>query len=309
MRETTENITVVSTRKFVDASKMAFLLAMVIAVLAIISSSIGLFLKTEGETFVFETLRGESVKIFGKGIYKYDSIFLASAFQGQDAVIIFLGVPLLIVSLVSYMRKSLRWSLFLSGIAAYFLYVYISTAFGAAYNRLFLVYVCLFSLSFFFFILVFSSIKLDNLRKDEINNLPRFGPAIFMFVSGLVTLFVWLEPLIGSISEGTAPKLLDGYTTMVTDALDLGIITPLTIISGILILRKKPLGYKIAFPLLGIILLLLPTITLTTFIQLHNGVTFTMAEIIGPISGFSGLGVLSLIIMIIILRKLPSTEK
>jgi hypothetical protein len=34
-----------------------------------------------------------------------------------------------------------------------------------------------------------------------------------------------------------------------------------------------------------------------------------MAEIIGPISGFSGLGVLSLIIMIIILRKLPSTEK
>jgi hypothetical protein len=130
-----------------------------------------------------------------------------------------------------------------------------------------------------------------------------------MFASGLVTLFVWLEPLIGSISEGTAPELLDGYTTMVTDALDLGIITPLTIISGILILRKKPLGYKIAFPLLGIILLSLPTITLTTFIQLHNGVTFTMAEIIGPISGFSGLGVLSLIIMIIILRKLPSTEK
>ncbi|MFW6120191.1 MAG: hypothetical protein ACOC80_04750, partial [Petrotogales bacterium] len=181
-----------------------------------------------------------------------------------------------------------------------------STAFGAAYNQLFLVYVSLFSLNFFVFILIFPSIKLENLYKDEINNLPRLGPAIFMFASGLVTLFVWLEPLIKSMIEETPPELLGAYSTMVTDALDLGIITPLTIISGVLILRKKPLGYKIAFPLLGIILLLLPTITLTTLLQLYYGVTFTTAEIIGPIAGFTALGALSLVIMIILLRKIPS---
>ncbi|MFO7881235.1 MAG: hypothetical protein R6U52_01700 [Kosmotogaceae bacterium] len=306
MMETTENITVVSTNNNVRFSKIAFFLVILIAILAIFSSSMGLLSSTEGESHTFNTIRNETVKIYGKGIYKYDSVFLASAFQGQDTVILFLGVPLLVISLFSYRKESLRWSLFLSGILAFFLYVYINTAFGAAYNQLFLIYVSLFSLCFFAFILIFSSIKLENLHKNEISNFPRVGPAIFMFISGFVTLFVWLEPLIKSMTENTPPELLDAYTTMVTDALDLGIITPLTVISGVLILRKKPLGYKIAFPLLGIILLLLPTITLTTLFQLYNGVTFTTAEIIGPISGFSILGALSLIIMIVLLRKIPS---
>jgi len=306
MKETAENITVVSTRNSVKVSKIAFFLGILICILAVFSSFMGLFSTTEGEFYTFETLRGETVEIFGKGIYRYDSVFLASAFQGQDAVILFLGIPLLGVSLFAYRKGSLRWTLFLSGVLAFFLYVYTSTVFGAAYNQLFLVYVSLFSLCFFVFILIFTSIKLNNLNKDEIDNLPRLGPAIFMFVSGLVTLFVWLEPLIKSMSANTPPELLGAYSTMVTDALDLGIITPLTIISGVLILRRKPMGYKIAFPLLGIILLLLPTITLTTLFQLYNGITFTTAEIIGPISGFSVLGALSLLIMIILLRKIPS---
>ncbi|MFW6122314.1 MAG: hypothetical protein ACOC80_15640, partial [Petrotogales bacterium] len=127
MKETTENITVVSTRKLVKVSKTAFFLAILIGILAVFSSFMGLFWITEGEPYTFETLRGETVKIFGKGVYRYDSVFLASAFQGQDAVILFLGVPLLMVSLFAYRKESLRWSLFFSGVLAFFLYVYTST--------------------------------------------------------------------------------------------------------------------------------------------------------------------------------------
>jgi hypothetical protein len=45
---------------------------------------------------------------------------------------------------VLYRRGSLRGRLLLIGILTYFLYVYASIAFGAAYNALFLVYVGLF---------------------------------------------------------------------------------------------------------------------------------------------------------------------
>jgi hypothetical protein len=53
------------------------------------------------------------------------------------------------------------------------------------------------------------------------------GPAaLFMFASGLVTLVIWLTPLLSALVQGQPPALLNSSTTMVTDALDLGIITP-----------------------------------------------------------------------------------
>jgi hypothetical protein len=53
---------------------------------------------------------------------------------------------------------------------------------------------------------------------------------------------------------------MDSYTTMVTYALDLAIITPATIICAFLIMRSDPLGYVIASPLLTLVVLLVPQI-------------------------------------------------
>ena len=69
-----------------------------------------------------------------------------------------------------------------------------------------------------------------------------------MFACGLVTLVVWLIPILGSLIEGRAPDLLESYSTMVTDVLDLAIITPATFISGALILHRDSLGYRMLFP-------------------------------------------------------------
>jgi len=92
--------------------------------------------------------------------------------------------------------------------------------------------------------------------------------------------------------------LLESSATMVTDALDLAIITPATFISGALILRHNAWGYRILFPLLGIIIFLLPIIVVSTILQLSVGVTFSAGEIIGPISGFLILGLLAVILII-----------
>jgi hypothetical protein len=93
---------------------------------------------------------------------------------------------------------------------------------------------------------------------------------------------------------------------MVTDALDLALITPAALLAGVLILRRDPLGYRIAFPLLGIILLLVPQIVLGTLFQLDAGVGFTAGEAIGPISGFVVLGLLAIWVTVAVLRRLPA---
>jgi hypothetical protein len=125
-----------------------------------------------------------------------------------------------------------------------------------------------------------------------------------MFASGLLTLVVWLAPLLGYLVQGQPPKLLDSYTTVITDVLDLGIIVPATFICGGLLLRRNPLGYLVAFPLLVIIVILLPRIVASTLSQVAAGVSFTTGEIVGPISGFAVLGLVATWIMVALLRNI-----
>jgi hypothetical protein len=288
-------------------SHVVVLLCLLIAVLALVAAGAGLFWQDGDSPSSFTTARGETVTLHKRGLYRYDLLFTAAGYKGQDATTLFLGIPLLAVATGLYWRGSLRGGLLLTGVLAWFLYAYLSMAFGAAYNSLFLVYVALFSASFFAFVLLMTTINLEKLSSQVFARLPRLGPAIFLFASGLVTLLVWLGPLVGGMLEGRPPDLLGHYTTMVTDAIDLAVITPTTIVAGALILQRKPAGYLIAFPLLGLIVMLLPAIALMTVFQVRAGVAFTPGEIIGPIAGFATLGLFAIWVAVAILRRIPDS--
>lgn len=287
-----------------NSSNTVLVLVGLVAVLALIASGSGLLWVGDGEPVTFTTLRGQRVQLYGRGLYRYDSLFNGAGNRGVDAIVFFLAVPLLIACAVLYRRGSLRGGLMLLGTLGYLLYVYVSFAFNAAYNPLFLVYVALFASSFFAFILAFASVDLQGIPAHWLPNLPRRGLAIFMFAGGAVTLFVWGEPLVTSLLRNHPPPLLDSYTTMVTYGLDLAIITPCTFLCGILVWRREPLGYVIAFPLLVLIILLLPQIGAQTMFQLAAGVSLTPGQIIGPIAGFAVLGLVAAGLLVSILRNM-----
>ncbi|MHB0936840.1 MAG: hypothetical protein ACYC6A_10655 [Armatimonadota bacterium] len=284
-------------------------LSIFIAVLSAIAAGAGLLWPREGSPITVQTPRGDMVTLSGQGLYHFDSLFFAATYTAQDTVMLALGIPLLLIFLLLYLRGSLKGGLLLMGMLGFFLYVYASMSLGASYNPLFLVYVALFSASFFALIAILSSLDLRALPEAVLERLPRRGPAIYLFAAGALTLLVWLSPLVGAMLAHETPSLLGHYTTKVTDALDLAIITPSTFIAGVLILRRNWLGYRIAFPLLGIITMLLPVMTLSTIYQLQSGITFTPGEIIGPISGFSVLGLLAIWVMAAILRGLPAATE
>ena len=164
-------------------------------------------------------------------------------------------------------------------------------AFGAAYNPLFLLYVALFSASLFALALTLASIDLPTLATRLDPELPRRGPAVFMFAAGLVTLVVWGGPLLAALFENGHPDLLHNYTTLVTSAFDLAVIVPGCFVAGALLWQGRPLGVVLAFPLLLLIVMLVPVIILMTVSQVAAGVAFTIPEILGPISGFAVLGI------------------
>jgi hypothetical protein len=129
-----------------------------------------------------------------------------------------------------------------------------------------------------------------------------------MVISGMATLAIWvMDPLTGLV-EATPPKGLDSYTTLFTHALDIGIIVPAAVIAGIMIWRRRSFGYVVAFSLLVLEALLMPVITIATIFQLQLGMSFTPAEVIGPIVGFSLLAGSAIWVISVVLRRIPEVS-
>lgn len=275
-------------------------LSLFVALLAFIAAAAGLFTRGGDGPFTFTTLRGQTVQILGEGLYRYDTVFNGAGFQGQDLTTLLLGAPLLLVSLALYRRGSLRGGLLLLGALGYVLYVYASMALNAAYNPLFLLYVLLFSAGLYTFVLHFTAFDLSPL----VARLPRRGPALFMFASGLITAVVWAGPLVAALFSGRPPADLGSYSTFVTYALDLAIITPATLIAGMLILRRRQLGYLMALSMLVLEAMLAPMMAAQTVFQLRAGVEYTPAMIAGPLMGFGILALLAIWVLAAILRAI-----
>lgn len=286
-------------------SSVVVWLAVLAAILAVVATIAGLTVGGGPGQSDFTTVRGDTAQLYGHGLYRYDSVFSGAGQRGTDVVTLVLGVPILIACLVVYRRGSLRAALLLVGILAYFLYVYASLALGYAFNSLFLVYVAISAASLYGLILLWRSIDLDALPAEVVDRLPRRAPAAFMFFSGVVVLGVWLQPIVTALADGEAPARMDSYTTAMTFALDLAIIAPALFISGALMLRRRPVGYLTAFPLLGIIMLLGPAIAAQTVSQSRAGIEFTPGEAIGPVAGFMVVCLWAIWTIVSVLRALP----
>jgi len=285
-------------------SWIVVLLATLTALMGAIAAGIGFFQNHAPAPQSFTTTRGDKIDLYGRGLYRFDSLFIGAGYKGQDAVVLFLGVPLLILAILFYQRGSLVGHLSLVGLLGYFVYIYASMAFGAAYNPLFLLYIAVFGISLFGFIIVFNSAVLKLAAVKDLSRLPGRGLTIFMFLSGVITLFIWSAPLIEALLSGSAPARMDSYTTMVTYAIDLAVITPATIICAFMILRGNALGYVLAMPLLTLIILLAPQIILSTIFQYRAGVPFSTGEMVGPVAGFILLGVVGIWLLISLLKSI-----
>jgi hypothetical protein len=266
-------------------------LTLLIAALALIAAGIGLFWQDGGSSFSFTTLHGQTVQMYGQGLYHYDTITSAAQEKSQDVVTLFMGIPLLLLSLILYRRGSLRGHLLLAGTLGYFLYTYASMAFYIAYNNLFLVYVALFSASLFAFVLSLTSIDMQALPSHFSSGLPCRGMAVFLFAVGLFLLVMWLGLIVRPLVQGQAPQALESTTTLVIQVLDLGIIMPVAFLSGILLLRRAPLGYLLASTVLIKFFTMGTAVSAMVVGQLLAGVSMSIGEIVGfPVLTLIGIG-------------------
>lgn len=115
------------------------------------------------------------------------------------------------------------------------------------YNVLFLLYVLLLSASFFAFTLTMISFEVDRLPEYFHPNTPAKITGGFLIFNSIAIAIMWLEIIITPLIDGTIiPKNVEHYTTLIVQGLDLAILLPLSFLSGLLFIRKRPLGYLLA---------------------------------------------------------------
>lgn len=222
-----------------------------ILLLALLAIGSGLLTPATGSPISFRTVRGETVDIWGRGLYRFDTPIGATGFLAADIITLVLAIPVLIISFLMYRRGSLRGGLLLTGALAYFLYNYTSMGFGAAYNNLFIVYTLLFAASLFGLILALLSFDLRTLPAHFGNDLPRNGIGIFLIVSGIIVSLIWLAlSIVPALLASKAPLEAYYYTTFTTGIIDIGMVAPALLLGGVLIRRGTPFGYLLATTML-----------------------------------------------------------
>jgi len=223
-----------------------------IFMLALIAVLMGLFYETPGEPYALTSFRGEQVMINGHGLYYYDTVSTVAQMQGNDIITLFVGLPLLAISAwlagvyPAQRGGSLRGQLLLAGTLGFFLYTYMSMSVLTAYNALFLVYVALFAMSLYAFILSMLSFDLADLPRHFSDKLPRGWIAAVLFAVGGFLSLAWIGRVVPEMLNPQAPAALENTTTRVIQAMDLALIVPLAILSGILLLRRSAWGYLLA---------------------------------------------------------------
>jgi hypothetical protein len=286
----------------VSRSQVVIWLSAAIAILAAVACLVGLFWPGGDGRAIATSVHGEEVQLYGEGLYRFDTVFIAAGSRGTDLVTLILGIPILVIATVLYRRGSLRGGLVLAGVLAYFLYVYASRSLGNAYNGLFLASITPFSASLFAFLATIGSFDREVVSARLAAGRSPRSLSAFLLASAVVTAVVWLQPLIGALAQSDEPKYLDTYTTTVTDFLDLGVIVPTLFVAAALTRRRAALGYVLAVAMLVLLLLVAASIIVGTLFQVTADVSFTHGEIVGPISGFLVLAGIAILLLARLLR-------
>ena len=267
------------------------ILHLLILALVLVASAIGVLHRTEGGPIHYTTVRGEDATIQGSGLYRYDPAEVAGEGIVWDTVNLLVAMPLMALATLLAARGSLRGLLLMAGLLFYFFYMYLMYATMVAFNGLFLVYVAIFALSLVAFVLNLGRIDVASLPAHLTERFPRRLLAGYTIAMGSLIFLLWIRLIVAVTVAGRFPAEFAGMNTLQTQALDLGLVVPLMISSGVLLLRRSPWGYLLGGMSVGfglIMCIVLPAWIIVPLLRQGRGdlveaIPFLAGCVVGPL--------------------------
>jgi hypothetical protein len=234
------------TRSVPSPTHLAAGLAVLVAALAAIGAACGMFLRGDLTTIPFTTIRMEPVEMVASGLYRFNGLAVASEGVGWDAVTLFLVAPALLLTVPGVWRGGLRARLLAAGLLVYFLYQGLEYAMFLAFGPLFPIHVATFAIAGSALAVLTPTFDLGQVAASvDVGRFPRRAVAGLGVFMALLLGAMWLPMVLMNLTATTVDAL-DGATTLVVQALDLGFLVPLGIFTAVVVWRRAAVGYLLA---------------------------------------------------------------
>jgi hypothetical protein len=221
------------------------ILCLAAAILAGSAAAVGVFFRGGGLVETVLSPRGELFQMIMSGVYSYNAQRIVAEGIGWDIFTLFAAVPALLLSLVWLARGSLRARLFALGILAYLFYQYLMYSVTWAFGPLFLLFVAVYAISLVGIVRIVATISTKELASRMGDRFPALGMGIFSLAMAALLIIMWLARIAAAMS-GKIDGVLLGQTTLTVQALDLGLVVPLAVFTGVTALRRRPIGFLLS---------------------------------------------------------------
>ena len=254
---------------------VTILLVMVVTITGILSFD-------PGQSYYAMNQYGDSIRIWGSGIYSHDSFFKSPIHIGTDFTVLFVVVPLALYSFTKFQKEqSVERYIQNFGYISLLLYYSACLAFGVTYNRLHLVYILLFSTCLFSVnVLLAYFYKTENEENRGENSFFTKGMKVFLVLSGFSLFVAWIPDIIPTLIKDSPLALIEVYTTEPTYVLDMGIISPLMFITYYLCKKEKFIGYVLFRMILIVCLVIGIMLPVQTIFQILAGIELPIPALI-----------------------------
>ncbi|MCY7293157.1 MAG: hypothetical protein LH615_13345 [Ferruginibacter sp.] len=240
--------------------KISFYLSIIATILAAIASGIGLF----------------NAEIYN------DNAFVKSAWYANDWVTLVVAVPSLIIALVLSKNGDFKPKLVWLGLMGYLFYNYAFYLFGAAFNNIFLLYVAIYTLSFFALIMGLAALPVQNIigtSKILRNEIPilsgQRAVSFFLILISIMLCLVEIPPCFTFITKGAIPEIIvkTQIHTSIVYALDLSFVVPAMVLGAILLWQNKGWGIILSAMMLVKCFTYGLVLTFGTFLLMKKGLS------------------------------------
>ena len=280
------------------------LLSVLIVLTAIPATLTGIFSYDGPGAFAYGSIRGKTVTIYGKGLYKHMSAEVAPQGIAQDYITLFAGIPLLLISLWMARRGSIKGQYLLTGTLGYFLITYLFYTVMAMFNAFFLAYVLLMGASFYAFLLAVFSLNDHPLTLLFHNHSPVKLAGGFLLFNAVAIALLWLSIVVPPWLDGTIiPVQVEHYTTLIVQGLDLGLLLPGCFISGVLLMKRTKTGFLLAPVYFVFLSLLMTALTAKVIAMKMAGYNVIPVIFIIPV-----MNMLSIICTVLLLKNIQQPE-
>jgi len=237
---------------------------------------------------VLLAVAGSIIALSVKNLYAdLTPVFLPQALA-QDIANLALVSPAWLILAALALRGSLRAYLLWLGVLTFTVYNYMIYTFSVPFGPLFLLWVAVLGLSLYALIGGVATVDHEVVKSSFTSQRAITFVAWFLMITAVLFSLLWLSEDVPALFSGNTPQsVIDmALPTNPVHILDLAFFLPAVIITGILLLKRKPFAYTLAPAFIVFLVLTGIPILLTPVVQSVRGETAAWGVVV-PIGTFT----------------------